>query len=64
MPPCLVYSMLSERAIEDGERMLDVLQRWGQQRGEVRFLLRHERAPCRETGEDTHKHTIPIPSVH
>ncbi|XP_055763097.1 apoptosis-stimulating of p53 protein 2-like isoform X2 [Salvelinus fontinalis] len=40
----------SERAISDGERMLDVLQRWGQQRGEVRFLLRHERAPCRESG--------------
>uniref|UniRef100_A0A673YW54 Tumor protein p53 binding protein, 2b n=1 Tax=Salmo trutta TaxID=8032 RepID=A0A673YW54_SALTR len=40
----------SERAIGDGERMLDVLQRWGQQRGEVRFLLRHDRAPCRESG--------------
>ncbi|XP_029538184.1 apoptosis-stimulating of p53 protein 2b isoform X3 [Oncorhynchus nerka] len=40
----------SERAISDGERMLDVLQHWGQQRGEVRFLLRHERAPCRESG--------------
>ncbi|XP_046899607.1 apoptosis-stimulating of p53 protein 2b isoform X1 [Hypomesus transpacificus] len=40
----------TERAIDDGERMLDVLQRWGQQRGEVRFLLRHERVPCRETG--------------
>uniref|UniRef100_A0A4W5P4R3 Tumor protein p53 binding protein, 2b n=1 Tax=Hucho hucho TaxID=62062 RepID=A0A4W5P4R3_9TELE len=40
----------SERAIGDGERMLDVLQRWGQQRGDIRFLLRHERAPCRESG--------------
>uniref|UniRef100_A0A8C8H1Z0 Tumor protein p53 binding protein, 2b n=1 Tax=Oncorhynchus tshawytscha TaxID=74940 RepID=A0A8C8H1Z0_ONCTS len=40
----------SERAIGDGERMLDVLQRWGHQRGEVRFLLRHDRAPCRESG--------------
>ncbi|CAB1344742.1 unnamed protein product [Coregonus sp. 'balchen'] len=40
----------SERAIGDGERMLDVLQRWEQQRGEVRFLLRHDRAPCRESG--------------
>uniref|UniRef100_A0A8K9UD92 Ras-associating domain-containing protein n=1 Tax=Oncorhynchus mykiss TaxID=8022 RepID=A0A8K9UD92_ONCMY len=47
----------SERAISDGERMLDVLQHWGQQRGEVRFLLRHERAPCRESGE-SHKHTF------
>uniref|UniRef100_A0A673YXR4 Tumor protein p53 binding protein, 2b n=1 Tax=Salmo trutta TaxID=8032 RepID=A0A673YXR4_SALTR len=47
----------SERAIGDGERMLDVLQRWGQQRGEVRFLLRHDRAPCRESGE-SHKHTF------
>uniref|UniRef100_A0A8C7FIN5 Tumor protein p53 binding protein 2 n=1 Tax=Oncorhynchus kisutch TaxID=8019 RepID=A0A8C7FIN5_ONCKI len=41
----------SESAIGDGERMLDVLQRWGHQRGEVRFLLRHDRAPCRESGE-------------
>ncbi|CDQ90344.1 unnamed protein product [Oncorhynchus mykiss] len=40
----------SERAIGDGERMLDVLQRWGHQRGEVRFLLRHDRVPCRESG--------------
>ncbi|XP_064803339.1 apoptosis-stimulating of p53 protein 2-like [Oncorhynchus masou masou] len=40
----------SERAIGDGERMLDMLQRWGHQRGEVRFLLRHDRAPCRESG--------------
>uniref|UniRef100_A0A8C8H2Z6 Tumor protein p53 binding protein, 2b n=1 Tax=Oncorhynchus tshawytscha TaxID=74940 RepID=A0A8C8H2Z6_ONCTS len=47
----------SERAIGDGERMLDVLQRWGHQRGEVRFLLRHDRAPCRESGE-SHKHTF------
>uniref|UniRef100_A0A8C7SJX3 Ras-associating domain-containing protein n=1 Tax=Oncorhynchus mykiss TaxID=8022 RepID=A0A8C7SJX3_ONCMY len=47
----------SERAIGDGERMLDVLQRWGHQRGEVRFLLRHDRVPCRESGE-SHKHTF------
>uniref|UniRef100_A0A8C7M398 Tumor protein p53 binding protein 2 n=1 Tax=Oncorhynchus kisutch TaxID=8019 RepID=A0A8C7M398_ONCKI len=47
----------SESAIGDGERMLDVLQRWGHQRGEVRFLLRHDRAPCRESGE-SHKHTF------
>lgn len=30
--------------------MLEVLQRWGQQRGEVRYLLRHQRAPGRESG--------------
>uniref|UniRef100_A0A6Q2Y8M2 Tumor protein p53 binding protein, 2b n=1 Tax=Esox lucius TaxID=8010 RepID=A0A6Q2Y8M2_ESOLU len=41
----------TERAIADGERILDVLQHWGQQRGEVHFLLRHDRAPCRELGE-------------
>ncbi|XP_066552761.1 apoptosis-stimulating of p53 protein 2 isoform X2 [Amia ocellicauda] len=40
----------SERAIGDGERMLDVLQRWSQQRAEVRFFLRHERTPSRESG--------------
>ncbi|XP_034041535.1 apoptosis-stimulating of p53 protein 2a isoform X2 [Thalassophryne amazonica] len=40
----------SERAVGDGERMLDVLQRWGQHRAEVRFFLRHNRAPSREQG--------------
>ncbi|XP_059929709.1 apoptosis-stimulating of p53 protein 2a isoform X1 [Gadus macrocephalus] len=39
----------SERPVGDGERMLDVLQRWGQHRGEVRFFLRHDRAPSRES---------------
>ncbi|KAM3623599.1 uncharacterized protein V6R79_013131 [Siganus canaliculatus] len=39
----------SERAVGDGERMLEVLQRWGQKRGEVRYLLRHQRAPGRES---------------
>uniref|UniRef100_A0A3Q2W5K2 Tumor protein p53 binding protein, 2a n=1 Tax=Haplochromis burtoni TaxID=8153 RepID=A0A3Q2W5K2_HAPBU len=40
----------SERPVGDGERMLDVLQRWGQHRSEVRFFLRHNRAPSRESG--------------
>ncbi|KAM4607198.1 apoptosis-stimulating of p53 protein 2a isoform 2-T2 [Polymixia lowei] len=40
----------SERPVGDGERMLDVLQRWGQHRAEVRFFLRHDRAPSRESG--------------
>ncbi|XP_056136569.1 apoptosis-stimulating of p53 protein 2-like [Lampris incognitus] len=40
----------SERAVGDGERMVDVLQRWGQHRGEVRLLLRHQRPPGREAG--------------
>ncbi|KAF5891204.1 apoptosis-stimulating of p53 protein 2-like isoform X3, partial [Clarias magur] len=40
----------SERAIGDGERMMELLQRWGQQRSEVRFVLRHERAPGHDTG--------------
>ncbi|XP_061645618.1 apoptosis-stimulating of p53 protein 2a isoform X2 [Phyllopteryx taeniolatus] len=39
----------SERAVGDGERMLDVLQRWGQHRAEVRFFLRHNRSPSRES---------------
>uniref|UniRef100_A0A667XA07 Tumor protein p53 binding protein, 2a n=1 Tax=Myripristis murdjan TaxID=586833 RepID=A0A667XA07_9TELE len=41
----------SERPVSEGERMLDVLQRWGQHRAEVRFFLRHDRAPSRESGE-------------
>ncbi|XP_034534164.1 apoptosis-stimulating of p53 protein 2-like isoform X2 [Notolabrus celidotus] len=40
----------SERVVGEGERMLEALQRWGQQRGEIRYLLRHQRAPGRETG--------------
>ncbi|XP_026700446.1 apoptosis-stimulating of p53 protein 2 [Athene cunicularia] len=40
----------SERPIADNERMLDILQRFGMQRSEVRFFLRHERSPCREAG--------------
>ncbi|KAI4880518.1 hypothetical protein NFI96_000980 [Prochilodus magdalenae] len=41
----------SERAVGEGERMLELLQRWGSHRGEVRFFLRHNRAPGREAGE-------------
>ncbi|XP_027594767.1 apoptosis-stimulating of p53 protein 2 isoform X1 [Pipra filicauda] len=40
----------SERPIADNERMLDILQRFGMQRSEVRFFLRHERSPCQEAG--------------
>nr|XP_046232665.1 apoptosis-stimulating of p53 protein 2-like isoform X2 [Scatophagus argus] len=40
----------SERVVGEAERMLEVLQRWGQQRGEVRYLLHHQRAPGREPG--------------
>ncbi|KAK6489891.1 apoptosis-stimulating of p53 protein 2-like isoform X1 [Huso huso] len=40
----------SERAIADDERMLDVLQHWGHKRTEVRFFLRHDRLPSRESG--------------
>nr|XP_020475956.1 apoptosis-stimulating of p53 protein 2-like [Monopterus albus] len=40
----------SERIVGEGERMLEVLQQWGQQRGEVRYLLHHQRAPGRELG--------------
>lgn len=41
----------SERPVGEGERMLEVLQRWGTHRAEVRFFLRHDRAPSRESGE-------------
>uniref|UniRef100_W5KAX1 Tumor protein p53 binding protein, 2b n=1 Tax=Astyanax mexicanus TaxID=7994 RepID=W5KAX1_ASTMX len=40
----------SERMIGDSERIIEMLQRWGQQRAEVRFVLRHDRAPGHETG--------------
>ncbi|XP_054835827.1 apoptosis-stimulating of p53 protein 2 isoform X2 [Eublepharis macularius] len=40
----------SERPVADSERMLDLLQRYGVQRSEVRFFLRHERSLNRETG--------------
>ncbi|XP_035385955.1 apoptosis-stimulating of p53 protein 2a isoform X2 [Electrophorus electricus] len=40
----------SERAMGEGERMLDLIQRWGARRAEVRFFLRHDRAPGREAG--------------
>ncbi|XP_040001089.1 apoptosis-stimulating of p53 protein 2-like [Xiphias gladius] len=40
----------SERVVGEGEQMMDVLQRWGQHRGEVRYLLHHQRAPGRESG--------------
>ncbi len=50
--PCFlsVVSFL-ERVIGDSERIIEVLQRWGQQRAEVRFFLRHDRAPGHDTGE-------------
>ncbi|XP_069023788.1 apoptosis-stimulating of p53 protein 2-like isoform X2 [Embiotoca jacksoni] len=40
----------SERVVGEAEQMLEVLQRWGGQRGEVRYLLRHHRALGRESG--------------
>ncbi|NWI19053.1 ASPP2 protein, partial [Crypturellus soui] len=40
----------AERPVADHERMLEILQRFGMQRNEVRFFLRHERSPCREAG--------------
>ncbi|XP_053164051.1 apoptosis-stimulating of p53 protein 2 isoform X3 [Hemicordylus capensis] len=40
----------SERPVTDNEHMLDLLQRHGVQRSEVRFFLRHERSPNRDTG--------------
>uniref|UniRef100_A0AAY3ZX89 Uncharacterized protein n=1 Tax=Denticeps clupeoides TaxID=299321 RepID=A0AAY3ZX89_9TELE len=41
----------SERVLSDGERVVDVLQRWGQQRADVRFFLRHDCAPGTDSGE-------------
>lgn len=47
----VLYMSSAERAVGEGERMLEVLQRWGQHRAEVRFFLRHNRAPSRESGK-------------
>ncbi|TSK67281.1 Apoptosis-stimulating of p53 protein 1 [Bagarius yarrelli] len=44
------YKATAERAIGDGERMMELLERWGQQRSDVRFVLRHERAASIDTG--------------
>ncbi|XP_048061949.1 apoptosis-stimulating of p53 protein 2a isoform X2 [Megalobrama amblycephala] len=35
----------SERAVGESEKMMDLLLQWGQARPEVRFFLRHGRAP-------------------
>uniref|UniRef100_W5KCU5 Tumor protein p53 binding protein, 2a n=1 Tax=Astyanax mexicanus TaxID=7994 RepID=W5KCU5_ASTMX len=40
----------SERVVGEGEKMLELLQRWGSHRAEVRFFLRHNRAPGRDAG--------------
>lgn len=47
----LLCILSAERAVGDRERMLDLLQQWGQHRAEVRFFLRHNRAPSRESGK-------------
>ncbi|XP_007564722.1 apoptosis-stimulating of p53 protein 2-like isoform X1 [Poecilia formosa] len=39
----------SERVVEEDEPMLEVLQRWGQQKEEVRYILRYQRASGHET---------------
>lgn len=35
----------TERTVGERERMMEVLQQWGQHRGEVRYLLRHWTLP-------------------
>ncbi|XP_034043695.1 apoptosis-stimulating of p53 protein 2-like [Thalassophryne amazonica] len=40
----------SERIVNEGERMLEVLQQWGKKRGEVQYLLHHQRPPRRDSG--------------
>lgn len=53
MSPSQMLFFPTERVVGDGERMMEVLQQWGQHRGEVRYLLHHQRAPGREAGETT-----------
>ncbi|KAM3930037.1 apoptosis-stimulating of p53 protein 2 isoform 2-T3 [Leptodactylus fuscus] len=40
----------NERPVADNEHMIDILQKYGMQRNEVRFYLRHDRPPSRESG--------------
>ncbi|TSP25426.1 Apoptosis-stimulating of p53 protein 2 [Bagarius yarrelli] len=47
---CHLAEMWKGSAVGENERMLEILQRWGSRRSEVRFFLRHERAPGREPG--------------
>ncbi|XP_030206916.1 apoptosis-stimulating of p53 protein 2 [Gadus morhua] len=42
----------TERVVSDCERMQDVLQRWGQQGEELRYILRHQPPPVRPTADD------------
>ncbi|TRY91598.1 hypothetical protein DNTS_021759 [Danionella cerebrum] len=39
----------SERAVAEGERMLDLLLQWGQERSEVQFYLRRGRTPSQSS---------------
>ncbi|KAM9792239.1 apoptosis-stimulating of p53 protein 2-like [Neosynchiropus ocellatus] len=42
----------AERVVDDSERMLELLRRRSHERGEVRYLLRHQRPP-NQSGETT-----------
>ncbi|KAK0134074.1 Apoptosis-stimulating of p53 protein 1 [Merluccius polli] len=42
----------TERVVLDCERMQDVLQRWGQQREELRYILRHQSPPVGPSADD------------
>uniref|UniRef100_A0A8C5Q5F4 Tumor protein p53 binding protein 2 n=1 Tax=Leptobrachium leishanense TaxID=445787 RepID=A0A8C5Q5F4_9ANUR len=39
----------SERPVADNERMYDILHKYGMQKNEARFYLRHDRPPSRES---------------
>ncbi|KAG7236806.1 hypothetical protein INR49_000231 [Caranx melampygus] len=52
----------SERVVGEGERMMEVLQRWGQQRGEVRYLLHHQELQVRNICPQLHLRE-PLPGL-
>ncbi|XP_031193113.1 apoptosis-stimulating of p53 protein 2 isoform X2 [Mastomys coucha] len=57
----------SERPVADNERMFDVLQRFGSQRNEVRFFLRHERPPMsgpRSQDPSVKRNGVKVPGEH
>ncbi|XP_029009447.1 apoptosis-stimulating of p53 protein 2-like isoform X2 [Betta splendens] len=54
----------SERVIGEGERMMELLQQWGQQRAEVRYLLHHQRAdPPVKVSVETRLNGVSAPGV-
>lgn len=42
--------IFSERVLQDDERPLEIMQEWGPEQGEVKFLLRYTVLPAKQSG--------------